>query len=116
LTADAVALEARKNADDTTLDTSGDALHDPSGVPDGPETGTPPSTVTSLTRRRLAQLPPDTRPLPSAAIYDQLLRHPRTTNRDTAPTIDHPTRTGAPAAPPDASTPGPAAAEGTSSP
>jgi hypothetical protein len=33
--------------------------------------------VTSLTLRRLADLPPDTRPLPTVAAYDQLLRHPR---------------------------------------
>ncbi|MFB7675104.1 hypothetical protein ACFC26_27195 [Kitasatospora purpeofusca] len=33
------------------------------------------ATVTSLTARRLAHLPPDTRPLPSVAHYDQLLRH-----------------------------------------
>ena len=32
--------------------------------------------VTSLTLRRLAALPPDTRPLPSVAAYDQLLRRP----------------------------------------
>jgi len=30
--------------------------------------------VVSLTERRLAALPPDTRPLPSVAQYDQLLR------------------------------------------
>ncbi|MFI6537956.1 hypothetical protein ACIBHY_36275 [Nonomuraea sp. NPDC050547] len=30
--------------------------------------------VISLTSKRLAQLPPDTRPLPSVAVYDQLLR------------------------------------------
>ncbi|WP_435841853.1 hypothetical protein [Streptomyces coeruleorubidus] len=30
--------------------------------------------MTSLTERRLAQLPPDARPLPSVAAYDQLLR------------------------------------------
>jgi hypothetical protein len=30
-------------------------------------------TVTFLTARRLAHLPPDTRPLPSPAPYDQLL-------------------------------------------
>jgi hypothetical protein len=32
--------------------------------------------VTSLTERRLAALPADTRPLPSVAAYDQLLRRP----------------------------------------
>ncbi|AVH60670.1 hypothetical protein C4B68_38450 [Streptomyces dengpaensis] len=30
--------------------------------------------VTSLTARRLTQLPPDRRPLPSVAPYDELLR------------------------------------------
>jgi transposase len=33
--------------------------------------------VASLTLRRLADLPADTRPLPTVAAYDQLLRHPR---------------------------------------
>jgi hypothetical protein len=35
------------------------------------------ATVTSLTERRLAALPPDPRPLPSVAAYDQLLRFRR---------------------------------------
>jgi transposase len=69
LTADAVALEARKIAD--TDD----------GQPARPEPGpaAPQPAVASLTQRRLAQLPPDTRPLPSVAAYDQLLRRPRRT-------------------------------------
>lgn len=83
LTADAVALEARKAADDDTDQASGRDTGDDSSRtgaagrahPDG-EFSTA-ATVASLTRRRLAQLPPDTRPLPSVAIYDQLLRHPR---------------------------------------
>ncbi|GAA1626674.1 IS21 family transposase [Nonomuraea maheshkhaliensis] len=69
LTADAVALEARKIAQ----------------ADDSPEPGPPPPrpeglawldepAVVSLTTRRLAQLPPDTRPLPSVAVYDELLR------------------------------------------
>ena len=60
LTADAVALEARKIGDaDTGEPVAVDLdIHDP---------------VVSLTVRRLSQLPPDTRPLPSVAIYDQLL-------------------------------------------
>jgi hypothetical protein len=63
LTADAVALEARKAAEaDTT----------PAAEPD-PVDGDRP-TVTSLTARRLTQLPPDRRPLPSVAAYDELLR------------------------------------------
>jgi transposase len=59
LTADAVALEARKAADGDT----------PIPAPDRAAT----AAVTSLTQRRLAYLPADTRPLPSVAVYDQLL-------------------------------------------
>ena len=65
LTADAVALEARKTADETTGQPGQDA--DPA---------TPPA-VASLTARRLEKLPPDTRPLPSVIAYDQLLRRTR---------------------------------------
>jgi hypothetical protein len=65
LTADAGALEARKAAD----------ADEPAQPPPGP--AEPQATVASLTARRLAQLPPDTRPAPSVAAYDQLLRHPR---------------------------------------
>jgi len=65
LTADAVALEARKAAD----------ADDPDDLQPAP--AAPPAAVASLTARRLAQLPPDTRPLPSVAPYDQLLRHRR---------------------------------------
>ncbi len=64
LTADAVALEARKAADTDTQ-------------PAEPATASPPPAVASLTARRLAQLPPDTRPPPSIAAYDQLLRRHR---------------------------------------
>ncbi|OLT33928.1 transposase [Actinomadura sp. CNU-125] len=65
LSADAVALEARKAAE----------ADDFADVP-APESAMPAkaATVTSLTERRLAQLPPDRRPLPSVAHYDQLLR------------------------------------------
>ncbi|MFM9455873.1 IS21 family transposase [Streptomyces europaeiscabiei] len=59
LTADAVALEARKAAESD----DGSALVQPRD----------PSSVASLTQRRLAHLPPDLRPLPSPAVYDQLL-------------------------------------------
>jgi Mu transposase, C-terminal domain len=69
LTADAVALEARKAAD---ADQPGDTA---------PETD-PQPLVASLTARRLAQLPPDTRPLPSVAAYDQLLRLPHRSRGD----------------------------------
>jgi transposase len=71
LTADAVALEARKAAD--TDDRCGQQ----------PAPATPHAAVASLTARRLAHLPPDTRPLPSVAAYDQLLRHPRRANEGT---------------------------------
>jgi transposase len=73
LTADAVALEARKaaDADDTTAEQ--------------PEVDTVPAApVASLTQRRLAHLPVDTRPLPSVAVYDQLLRHSRASTPETS--------------------------------
>lgn len=66
LTADAVALQARKSAD----------ADDHPPVTQQPPLPMP-SNVVSLTQRRLAQLPADTRPPPSVAAYDQLLRHPR---------------------------------------
>lgn len=67
LTADTVAVEARKAAQ---ADTGAEAA---AAVVDGPA-----PQVTSLTAKRLAALPVDSRPLPSVAAYDQLLRHPRT--------------------------------------
>jgi hypothetical protein len=67
LTADAVSLQARKFAE------TDDHPH----TVDAPTR--PASNVVSLTERRLAQqLPADTRPAPSVAAYDQLLRHRRT--------------------------------------
>ncbi|MDX3845584.1 IS21 family transposase [Streptomyces europaeiscabiei] len=69
LTADAVALEARKAAE---ADDVPPAAADPE--PDR-------ARVTFLTERRLAHLPPDNRPLPSVAAYDQLLRPRRPTDR-----------------------------------
>jgi transposase len=63
LTADAVALEARKAADaDTTTSTPAPVW-----------AAEPAPAVASLTQRRLTHLPTDTRPLPSVDIYDQLL-------------------------------------------
>jgi hypothetical protein len=62
LTADAVALEARRIADDeprSVIDLRDPATH---------------SSVVSLTERRLAQLPPDNQPMPSVRAYDELLR------------------------------------------
>ena len=41
-----------------------------------------PGQVTSLTLRRIAALPPDTRPLPTVDAYDQLLRQRRTAGRN----------------------------------
>ncbi|MCX4704210.1 hypothetical protein [Streptomyces sp. NBC_01373] len=65
LTSDAVAVEARKAAQNDTESDRGtrQAAGQESAVPH----------VTSLTERRLAALPPDTRPPPSVAAYDQLL-------------------------------------------
>ncbi|MFE2019130.1 IS21 family transposase [Streptomyces sp. NPDC059499] len=63
LTADAVALEARKAAEEDSH-----ALAEP--VPPTVDR----SNVTSLTSRRLAHLPPDKLPLPSVAHYDQPAR------------------------------------------
>lgn len=71
LTADAVALEARKIAD-LTPTTPVVELDIPDPVP-------------SLTQRRLAQLPPDRRPPPSVAVYDQLLRRTSATEGTTSP-------------------------------
>lgn len=78
LTADAVALEARKAQEADDADT---ALVEPR-----PPLRREP-TVTFLTARRLAHLPPDTRPLPSPAPYDQLLgrRTSRTSTGDQMP-------------------------------
>jgi transposase len=73
LTADAVALEARKAADEA----SGQPALDTAPAVTAP--------VASLTARRLEKLPPDTRPLPSVAAYDQLLRHCRTAQEGPRP-------------------------------
>ena len=70
LTADAVALEARKLADQQ---------HDEHEAPPDPTADAPP-TVRSLTERRLrTQLREDSRPVPSVDKYAQLLRsrHPK---------------------------------------
>ncbi|MEW2122043.1 hypothetical protein AB0945_44470 [Streptomyces sp. NPDC005474] len=71
LTADAVALEARKSAE---------ADEAPAAAAPEPDR----SRVTFLTERRLAHLPPDDRPLPSVAVYDQLLRPRQRPNRPAA--------------------------------
>ncbi|MEX3656037.1 IS21 family transposase [Mycolicibacterium fortuitum] len=67
LTADAVALEARKIGDATTAGRETSVSIEPDRI----------APLPSLTARRLAQLPPDTRPLPTVTEYDQLLRNPR---------------------------------------
>lgn len=67
LTADAVAVEARKAAQADTADAAS---------PDPPAEPIPqPPQVVSLTRRRVRTLPANTRPPPSVAAYDQLLSH-----------------------------------------
>jgi len=75
-TADLVAVEARK-ANQTR---GGLGVSEPVASPDPPRVAGP--RVASLTERRLADpaaviagLPADTRPMPSVAAYDQLLRH-----------------------------------------
>ncbi|MER6610367.1 hypothetical protein ABT282_31780 [Streptomyces sp. NPDC000927] len=73
MTADAVALEARKAAQ---------AENEPTPETDRLASGNPSATVTSLHEWRLAHLPPDTRPLPSVTPYDQLLRRRRTSGGD----------------------------------
>jgi hypothetical protein len=68
LTSDAVAVEARKAAQaDPVPAPAGNSVGDLGGP-------TPPPPLSSLTARRLAALPTDTRPPPSVAAYDQLLR------------------------------------------
>ena len=64
-TADVVAVEARKVAE-----TRGASQADTAAVGE-------PGQVTSLTLRRIAALPPDSRPMPTVDAYDQLLRRPR---------------------------------------
>ncbi|MEU1947034.1 IS21 family transposase [Streptomyces sp. NPDC020125] len=75
LTADAVALEARKAAqteDEPTAD-----------IPTPRAAAGPGSaTVTFLHEWKLHHLPPDTRPLPSVTPYDQLLRRRRASGGD----------------------------------
>ncbi|MFG2586535.1 IS21 family transposase [Streptomyces malaysiensis] len=73
MTADAVALEARKAAQAET---------EPGTTANAPASGKLPATVTSLHEWRLAHLPPDTRPLPSVTAYDQLLRRRRDSGGD----------------------------------
>ncbi len=72
LTADAVALEARKAAED-----------EPAAIDRAPgSSAQTAASVTSLHEWRLAHLPPDTRPLPSVTPYDQLLRRRRASDSE----------------------------------
>jgi hypothetical protein len=67
--ADVVAIEARRAADARAA----------APVPETAGGGPPPAPqVTSLTLRRLAALPADSRPLPTVSAYDQLLTRPLT--------------------------------------
>ncbi|MEF3113775.1 IS21 family transposase [Streptomyces chrestomyceticus] len=70
LTADAVALEARKLADGDGDPVVPDRRGRPQTTTDGDAT----ATVAFLADWKLSHLPPDTRPLPSVAPYDQLLK------------------------------------------
>lgn len=88
VSADVVAVEARRHTPDTTTATGG-ASSDRHHVARG---DTREQRVVSLTQRRLtdpaaviAGLPPDTRPIPSVVAYDELLPRRRTT---TPPTPD----------------------------
>lgn len=81
LTADAVALEARKAAD-ADSDLAAAAAVDPAlTAPPSPSS----AAVSSLTQRRLANLPPDPRPRPSVTAYDELLRHHRPATAEGTP-------------------------------
>jgi hypothetical protein len=73
LSADAVAVEARKSAqaDDAAAESgSADGRTRPAGNP----VQIPEDVASLTTQRRLTTLPIDTRPPPSVAAYDQLLR------------------------------------------
>jgi len=72
LTADAVALEARKIADQTNQPSEGSsATGDQSPLPGRAD------HIASLSEHRLTHLPKDPRPPPSVEAYDALLRHRR---------------------------------------
>ncbi len=73
--ADVVAVEARRAA--------GARAAAPAQDSDAGEPAAGPQ-VTSLTLRRLAALPADSRPLPTVSAYDQLLTRPRTSQEGTS--------------------------------
>ena len=72
-TADVVAIEARKVAEARIGEPGGQTAGSGGQAMPGQA-----AEVTSLTMRRIAALPPDTRPLPTVDAYDQLLRQRRT--------------------------------------
>lgn len=76
MTSDVVAVEARKAAQTDPQPTTATAATVPGGRPVGHPAQLP-EDIVSLTQHRLATLPVDTRPPPSVAAYDQLLRHRR---------------------------------------
>lgn len=78
-TVDVVAVEARKAAEARA------ALAEHDMIRDHGSAQTTAQAVTSLTLRRLADLPPDTRPLPSVDAYDQLLQLPPTASPSSPP-------------------------------
>ncbi|MFF3437780.1 IS21 family transposase [Streptosporangium sp. NPDC002721] len=73
LSADVVAVEARKAAQADQVGSAEPQHTTPGSRPVGNPAEIP-DDVASLTQRRLTTLPVDSRPLPSVAAYDQLLR------------------------------------------
>ncbi|MER6016409.1 hypothetical protein [Streptomyces bluensis] len=73
LTADAVALEARRLAES---DGEPPPLARPGPEPTAVQDEGTTASVTFLADWKLSHLPPDNRPLPSVAPYDQLLQRP----------------------------------------
>ncbi|MFD8821285.1 hypothetical protein ACFV1C_02775 [Streptomyces sp. NPDC059605] len=76
LTADAVALEARKAAQAEDEPAAAEVQRP------RPAAGPGEASVPFLHKWKLNHLPPDTRPLPSVTHYDQLLRHRRAGSGD----------------------------------
>lgn len=72
LFADVVAIEVRKAAQ-----ADPQPSHDRSAGKLPSKAGELPDNIVSLTQKKLTSLPLDTRPLPSVAAYDQLLRRAR---------------------------------------
>ncbi|MER5327093.1 Mu transposase domain-containing protein [Streptosporangium roseum] len=72
LSADVVAIEARNAAQADAQPSRNRTTSKPAD-----RTVELPDDIVSLTHKKLTSLPPDTRPLPSVAAYDQLLRRSR---------------------------------------